>query len=181
MNKINHNLPDKKGYFGVFGGKFIPETLWAPLAEIENGFKELTRNSKFRAELNDLLDNFAGRPTKLFEAKRLSKAIGRARIFLKREDLLHTGAHKINNTLGQCLLAKYLGKTRIIAETGAGQHGVATASAAALLGLECEVYMGTEDMRRQSLNVFRMRLMGAKVRGVDSGSKTLKEKVENSK
>jgi tryptophan synthase beta chain len=177
MNKINHNLPDKKGYFGVFGGKFIPETLWAPLAEIENGFKELTRNSKFRAELNDLLDNFAGRPTKLFEAKRLSKAIGRARIFLKREDLLHTGAHKINNTLGQCLLAKYLGKTRIIAETGAGQHGVATASAAALLGLECEVYMGTEDMRRQSLNVFRMRLMGAKVRGVDSGSKTLKDAI----
>ncbi|MCG3203750.1 MAG: Tryptophan synthase beta chain [Elusimicrobia bacterium] len=170
-------LPDRNGYFGPFGGMFVPETLWTPLKEIEKGFREVMRLSSFRRELTDYLENYAGRPTPLFEAKRFSKAIRGPRVFLKREDLLHTGAHKINNTLGQCLLAKYLGKPRIIAETGAGQHGVGTAAAAALLGLKCDVYMGTEDIRRQALNVYRMKLLGARVIGVDSGSKTLKDSI----
>lgn len=171
------SLPDKRGYYGIFGGRYVPETLWAPLREIEIGFEQALKSKAFRAELRHYLETYAGRPTKLFEAKRLTAALKGPRIFLKREDLLHTGAHKINNTLGQCLLAKAMGKTRIIAETGAGQHGVGTASAAALLGLKCEVYMGEEDVRRQSLNVFRMRLLGAKVRPVSSGSKTLKDAV----
>ncbi len=170
-------LPDKRGYFGPFGGKFVPETLWAPLDQIEKGFREVMRSKKFHEELRHYLTEYAGRPTPLFEAERLSKAIKGPRIFLKREDLLHTGAHKVNNTLGQCLLAKYLGKPRVIAETGAGQHGVGTASAAALLGLKCDVYMGSEDIRRQALNVFRMKLLGAKVIPVESGSKTLKDAV----
>ncbi len=176
-NKKHYKRPDAKGYFGPFGGRFIPETLWAPLNEIQIGFKKFRNDPSFKKELSDLLRDYAGRPTKLFEAKRLTAAIKGPRIFLKREDLLHTGAHKINNTLGQCLLAKRLGKPRVIAETGAGQHGVATASACALLGLECDVYMGVEDIRRQSLNVFRMKLLGARVIGVESGSKTLKDAV----
>lgn len=175
--KKRYQRPDARGYFGPFGGKYIPETLWAPLHEIEQGFKKFRRDVAFNRELNDLLANYAGRPSKLFEAKRLTRLLKGPRIFLKREDLLHTGAHKINNTLGQCLLAKKLGKPRVIAETGAGQHGVATASACALLGLECDVYMGTEDIRRQALNVYRMKLLGARVIGVESGSKTLKDAV----
>lgn len=170
-------LPDKRGYFGPFGGRFVPETLMAPLSEIDKGFHYLIKQKKFKAELKDLLMHYAGRPTPLFEAKRLSKKLGGGRVFLKREDLAHTGSHKVNNALGQCLLAKFLGKKRIIAETGAGQHGVATASTAALLGLECEVYMGEEDIRRQALNVFRMELLGAKVIPVTSGSRTLKDAV----
>src|SRR5882672_624735 len=154
--KLYKHLPDKRGYYGPFGGRFVPETLFAPLEEIERGFEKMIRTPSYRKELRYFLESYAGRPTPLFEARRLSKAIRGPRIFLKREDLLHTGAHKINNTLGQCLLAKRLGKTRIIAETGAGQHGVATASTAALFGLSCDVYMGEEDMRRQALNVFRM-------------------------
>lgn len=175
--QTNIKLPDKRGYFGPFGGRYIPETLWAPLDELEKGFEKAVRSKTFRNELHALLREYAGRPTPLFEAKRLSAALKGPRIFLKREDLLHTGAHKINNTLGQCLLAKHLGKSRIIAETGAGQHGVATASAAALLNLKCDVYMGEEDVRRQSLNVFRMRLLGAQVKPVSSGSRTLKDAI----
>jgi len=170
-------LPDKKGYFGPFGGRYVPETLWAPLEELDKGFRKFCGSKSFKKELNRLLTTYAGRPTPLFEAKRLSHYLKGPRVFLKREDLAHTGAHKINHTLGECLLAKHLGKTRIICETGAGQHGVATASTAALLGLKCVVYMGTEDMRRQALNVFRMRLLGAEVRGVGTGSKTLKDAV----
>lgn len=170
-------IPDKKGYFGPFGGRFIPETLFEPCEEIEKGFEKMIRSESFKKELKYYLENFAGRPTPLMEAKQLSKYLNGPRIFLKREDLVHTGAHKINNTLGQCLLARHLGKHRIIAETGAGQHGVATASTAALLGLQCEVYMGEEDVRRQSLNVFRMKLLGAKVNPVSSGSKTLKDAI----
>jgi tryptophan synthase beta chain len=171
------SLPDRKGYFGPFGGRFVPETLLAPLEEVERGFNELVRSKKFRDDLNRYFSEYAGRPTPLFEASRLSAALKGPRIFLKREDLAHTGSHKINNTLGQCLLAKHLGKKRVIAETGAGQHGVATASAAALLGLECDVYMGDEDIRRQSLNVFRMKLLGARVINVSSGTKTLKDAI----
>jgi len=170
-------LPDSRGYFGPFGGRYVPETLWAPLQEIEDGFERLIRTESFRKELRHYLENYAGRPSPLFEATRLTKAIKGPRIFLKREDLMHTGSHKINNTLGQCLIARHLGKPRVIAETGAGQHGVATASAAALLGLKCEVYMGSEDVRRQALNVFRMRLLGAKVSPVDFGSRTLKDAI----
>ena len=170
-------LPDKRGYFGPFGGRYVPETLWAPLQEIEDGFERLIRTAPFRKELRHYLENYAGRPSPLFEAERLTKAIKGPRIFLKREDLMHTGSHKINNTLGQCLIARHLGKPRVIAETGAGQHGVATASAAALLGLKCAVYMGSEDVRRQALNVFRMRLLGAEVIPVNSGSRTLKDAI----
>ncbi len=170
-------MPDARGYFGPFGGMYVPETLYAPLKEVERGFRDAMRSTEFKRELSDYLSTYAGRPTQLFEAKRLAAALKGPRIFLKREDLLHTGAHKVNNTLGQCLLAKYLGKKRVIAETGAGQHGVGTAAATALLGQTCEVYMGTEDIRRQALNVFRMKLMGATVRGVDSGSRTLKDAV----
>lgn len=170
-------LPNDKGYFGPFGGRFVPETLVAPLEEVANGFSTALHSKSYRDELNHLLESYAGRPTPLFEAKRFSRAINGPRIFLKREDLAHTGSHKINNTLGQCLLAQFLGKRRVIAETGAGQHGVATASTAALLDLKCDVYMGEEDMRRQALNVFRMQLLGARVIAVKSGSRTLKDAV----
>ncbi len=167
----------RPGRFGVYGGRYVPETLMAALLELEQAYAEAMADREYQAELDDLLKNFAGRPTPLFHARRLSEALGGARIYLKREDLLHTGAHKINNAIGQGLLAKRMGKRRIIAETGAGQHGVATATVCALLGLECIVYMGEEDMRRQELNVLRMRLLGAEVRGVSSGSKTLKDAV----
>jgi len=169
--------PDASGHFGPYGGRYVPEILMAPLEEIEQAYAEARRDAAFQAELADLLANFAGRPTPLYECKRLSATLGGARIFLKREDLLHTGAHKINNCLGQILLARRMGKRRIIAETGAGQHGVATATVCALFGLECVVYMGEEDMRRQRLNVFRMRLLGARVESVTSGSRTLKDAV----
>ena len=169
--------PDSAGHFGPYGGRFVPEVLMAPVEELETAYLKARADAAFQAELADLLRNYAGRPTPLYFAKRLSQALGGARIWLKREDLLHTGAHKINNALGQALLARRMGKRRIIAETGAGQHGVATATACALLGLECVVYMGEEDMRRQRLNVFRMRLLGAKVEGVASGSRTLKDAI----
>jgi tryptophan synthase beta chain len=169
--------PDRTGHFGPYGGRFVPEVLMAPLEELERAYKEASADPAFHAELNDLLHNYAGRPTALYYAKRLSETLGGARIYLKREDLLHTGAHKINNCLGQVLLARRMGKKRIIAETGAGQHGVATATVCALFGLECVVYMGEEDMRRQRLNVFRMRLLGAKVVGVTAGSRTLKDAI----
>jgi tryptophan synthase beta chain len=170
-------VPDERGHFGPYGGRYVPETLMAPLEELERAFHEAQRDEAFRRELNELLETYAGRPTPLYEARRLSGELGGARIFLKREDLLHTGAHKINNCLGQILLARRMGKRRIIAETGAGQHGVATATVCALFGMECVVYMGEEDMRRQRLNVFRMRLLGAKVVPVKTGSRTLKDAV----
>src|SRR5271155_1011254 len=170
-------MPDKRGRFGPFGGRYVPETLVAPLEELERAFHEARLDPTFGQELDFLLHNFAGRPTPLQFASRLSDHLGGARIYLKREDLLHTGAHKINNCLGQGLLAARMKKPRIVAETGAGQHGVATAAVAARLGLECTVYMGTEDMERQRLNVFRMRLLGAEVIGVDSGSRTLKDAI----
>jgi tryptophan synthase beta chain len=170
-------VPDAHGHFGPYGGRFVPETLMAPLEQLERAYLEAKDDPAFRLELDDLLRHFAGRPTPLYEAKRLSESLGGARIFLKREDLLHTGAHKINNCLGQVLLARRMGKRRIIAETGAGQHGVATATVCALFGLDCTVYMGEEDMRRQRLNVFRMRLLGAKVAGVANGSRTLKDAI----
>jgi tryptophan synthase beta chain len=169
--------PDAAGYFGDYGGRFVPETLMAPLAELTRAYDKVRGQRAFRRELDEVLRHFAGRPTPLFYAERLSEDLGGARIFLKREDLLHTGAHKINNAIGQCILARRMGKERVIAETGAGQHGVATATAAASLGLECVVYMGSEDMRRQRLNVERMRLLGAEVVPVDSGSKTLKDAI----
>jgi tryptophan synthase beta chain len=169
--------PDERGYWGEFGGRFVPETLVAPLDELTEGYFAVRDDAGFHAELDDLLHNYSGRPTPLYFARRLTEELGGARIYLKREDLNHTGAHKINNCLGQILLARRMGKQRIIAETGAGQHGVATATVCALFGLECVVYMGTEDMRRQELNVFRMRLLGAEVRGVDSGSRTLKDAI----
>jgi tryptophan synthase beta chain len=176
MNTVP-KTPDAGGHFGPYGGRYVPETLMAPLEELERAYYEARQDPAFQAELADLLANYAGRPTPLYEAKRLSEQLGGARIFIKREDLLHTGAHKINNCLGQILLARRMGKRRIIAETGAGQHGVATATVCALFGLDCTVYMGDEDMRRQKLNVFRMRLLGAKVVAVHSGSKTLKDAV----
>jgi tryptophan synthase beta chain len=169
--------PDAQGHFGPYGGKFVPETLMHPLEELEQAYLEVKQDAVFQAELNRLLHEYSGRPTPLFFAERLTNHLGGARIYLKREDLNHTGAHKINNCLGQALLARRMDKRRIIAETGAGQHGVATATACALLNLECEVYMGEEDMRRQELNVFRMRLLGAKVHCVRSGSKTLKDAI----
>jgi tryptophan synthase beta chain len=167
----------KVGRFGVYGGRYVPETLMAALDELERAYEKARRDRKFQSRLDELLRNFAGRPTPLFFVRRLTEKLGGARIYLKREDLLHTGAHKINNCLGQALLAERMGKRRIIAETGAGQHGVATATVCALFGFECVVYMGTEDMRRQELNVFRMRLLGAEVRGVESGSRTLKDAI----
>jgi tryptophan synthase beta chain len=170
-------LPDEEGYFGRYGGRFVPETLMAPLAELTRFYDKASRSRAFRRELTALLNDFAGRPTPLYFAERLSEELGGARIFLKREDLLHTGAHKINNAIGQCLLTRLMEKERVIAETGAGQHGVATATAAAALGLSCTVYMGCEDMRRQRLNVDRMRLLGAEVVPVDSGSCTLKDAI----
>jgi tryptophan synthase beta chain len=169
--------PDARGYFGSFGGRFVPETLVAPIEALERAYFEVRADPAFRAELDRLLTHYVGRPTPLWEAANLGRVCGGARVFLKREDLNHTGAHKINNALGQALLARRMGKRRVIAETGAGQHGVASATAAALLGLECVVYMGTEDMARQALNVFRMRLLGAEVRGVASGSATLKDAI----
>ncbi len=168
-------LPDKKGHFGKFGGKYVAETLMPALKDLEGAYRKWKKDRRFWKEFNDLAADYVGRPTPLYFAERLTKKLGGARIYLKREDLCHTGAHKINNTLGQCLLARRMGKKRIIAETGAGQHGVATATMAALLGQECEVYMGEEDIRRQSLNVFRMKLLGAKVIPVSSGTKTLKD------
>jgi len=169
--------PDESGHFGPFGGRFVPETLMGPLQELEEAYKSAVKDPEFNAQLDALLKNYAGRPTPLTRADRLAAHIGKGRIYLKREDLTHTGAHKINNAIGQILLARRMGKTRIIAETGAGQHGVATATVAALFGMECVIYMGTEDMRRQALNVFRMRLLGAEVRGVDAGSCTLKDAI----
>jgi tryptophan synthase beta chain len=170
-------LPDARGHFGRFGGRFVPEVLMAPLIELEKAYAAARRDRRFQARLTALLRDYAGRPTPLYHAARLTEHCGGARIWLKREDLCHTGAHKINNVLGQALLAERMGKRRIIAETGAGQHGVASATAAALLGLECEVYMGAEDVERQALNVFRMRLLGARVIPVEAGSRTLKDAV----
>ena len=169
--------PNEYGYWGDYGGRFVPETLVAPLDELSEAFFAYRDDPGFRGEFADLLKNYSGRPTPLFSARRLSELLGGAKIYLKREDLNHTGAHKINNCIGQILLARRMGKKRIIAETGAGQHGVATATVCALFGLECVVYMGTEDMRRQALNVFRMKLLGAEVRGVDTGSRTLKDAI----
>ena len=170
-------VPDPRGRFGTYGGRYVPETLIAPLDELTRAYDKLRRKKSFKKRLANLLANYVGRPTPLYFAERLSEELGGARIFFKREDLLHTGAHKINNALGQALLTTEMGKKRVIAETGAGQHGVATATAAALLGLDCVVYMGEEDMRRQRLNVYRMQMLGAEVRGVDSGSRTLKDAI----
>jgi tryptophan synthase beta chain len=169
--------PDARGYFGAYGGRFVPETLVEPIEELERAYFAVRDDEAFAAELNRLLKDYVGRPTPVYETQRLTEAAGGARIFLKREDLTHTGAHKINNALGQALLAVRMGKRRIVAETGAGQHGVATATACALLGLDCHVYMGSEDMDRQALNVFRMRLLGAEVCRVDAGSRTLKDAI----
>jgi len=171
------NYPNDKGYFGEYGGRFVPDTLIEPLIELENAYNDIKDTQDFKDDLDDLLKHFVGRPTALYFCEQLTKEIGGAKIYLKREDLTHTGAHKINNAVGQILLAKHMGKTRIIAETGAGQHGVATAASAAKMGLDCIVYMGAEDMERQKPNVFRMRLLGAEVRGVTSGSATLKDAV----
>ena len=178
--KVGGKTPPKPataGRFGAYGGRYVPETLMAALDELEREYEKAKRDPKFQQRLDLLLKTYAGRPTPLFFAQRLSAKLGGAKIYLKREDLLHTGAHKINNCLGQALLVERMGKHRVIAETGAGQHGVATATVCALLGFECVVYMGTEDMRRQELNVFRMRLLGAEVRGVSSGSCTLKDAI----
>ena len=174
---ISRRDPDKRGYFGEFGGRFVPETLVEPIEELERAYFAARDDAEFQAELSRLLTHYVGRATPVYEAKRLSAEAGGARIFLKREDLTHTGAHKINNAIGQALLAARMGKKRIVAETGAGQHGVASATACALLGLDCHVYMGAEDMDRQALNVIRMRLLGAEVLRVDGGSKTLKDAI----
>jgi tryptophan synthase beta chain len=181
MSKIesekSYQQPDAGGHFGPYGGRFVPETLMHPIEELIAAYEAAKRDPAFHRELEYLLANYVGRPTPLMLAQRLTEHLGGARIYLKREDLCHTGAHKINNAVGQALLAKRMGKTRIIAETGAGQHGVATATLCALMDLKCVVYMGTEDMRRQELNVFRMRLLGAEVVGVESGSRTLKDAI----
>lgn len=177
VDPLRTELPDANGKFGEYGGRYVPETLMPALDDLIEAYEELRDDSSFRAEFDHLMKTYVGRPTSLTHAKRLTEMLGGAQIYLKREDLAHTGAHKINNALGQALLAKRMGKQRIIAETGAGQHGVATATACALLGLKCVVYMGTVDMARQEPNVFRMRLLGAEVRGVESGSKTLKDAV----
>src|ERR1043166_2230475 len=169
--------PDEHGHWGLYGGRFVPETLMAPLEELTAAYELACADAAFQSELDQLLRDYAGRPTPLFFAKRLTDHAGGAKIYLKREDLLHTGAHKINNTIGQVLLARRMGKRRVIAETGAGQHGVATATVCALFGIECIVYMGAEDMRRQALNVFRMNLLGAEVREVNAGSRTLKDAI----
>ena len=169
--------PDSLGHWGKYGGRFVPETLMAPLEELTEAYLSSRDDAAFQQELEELLQHYAGRPTPLFHAARLTEYSGGARIYLKREDLLHTGAHKINNTLGQVLLARRMNKRRIVAETGAGQHGVATATVCALFGLDCVVYMGAEDMRRQELNVFRMQLLGAEVRAVNAGSRTLKDAI----
>ena len=170
-------LPDKKGYFGTYGGRFAPETLMPALEELEKAYHALRKDRVFQKELVHLQKTYIGRPTPLYFARRLTESLGGAKIYLKREDLAHTGAHKINNAVGQALLAKKMGKTRLIAETGAGQHGVATATGPALLGLGCEIYIGTDDITRQSLNVFRMKLLGAKVHEVSIGSRTLKDAI----
>jgi tryptophan synthase beta chain len=170
-------LPQTAGHYGPYGGRYVPEVLMAPLEELEEAYLTARQDAAFQAELDNLLATYAGRPTPLYFARRLSESLGGARLYFKREDLLHTGAHKINNCLGQVLLARRMGKNRIIAETGAGQHGVATATVCALFGMECVVYMGEEDMRRQRLNVFRMRLLGATVTGVSAGSRTLKDAI----
>ena len=175
MNSKKKTLPDKNGFFGDYGGKFVPETLMYALEELESTYKKLKDNPKFKDQFYKDLSEFVGRPPPLYFAERLTKHYGTGSIWLKREDLNHTGAHKINNTIGQILLAKHMGKKRIIAETGAGQHGVATATVAARLGLECHIYMGSEDVQRQSLNVYRIKLLGAQVHAVDSGSATLKD------
>jgi tryptophan synthase beta chain len=169
--------PEGRGRFGAYGGRYVPETLVAALDELEAAWPEFSERDDFRAELDELLSDYAGRPTPLYFARRMTADLGGARVYLKREDLAHTGAHKINNVLGQALLARHMGKRRVIAETGAGQHGVATATACALLGLECEVYMGAEDVERQALNVFRMELLGARVHSVTCGSQTLKDAI----
>jgi len=170
-------LPDKRGYFGTYGGRFVPETLMPALEELEEAFFHSLRDKNFQLQLTHLQKTYIGRPTPLYFAERLTEHLGGAKIYLKREDLAHTGAHKINNAVAQVLLAKMMGKERVIAETGAGQHGVATATGAALFGLDCEIYMGTEDMERQALNVFRMKLLGAKVTEVPTGSRTLKDAI----
>ena len=175
MKLDKNNLPDKNGFFGEYGGKFVPETLMYALEELETTYEKLKNNNEFKEQFYKDLSEFVGRPSPLYFAERLTKYYGTGSIWLKREDLNHTGAHKINNTIGQILLAKYMGKKRIIAETGAGQHGVATATVAARLGLECHIYMGSEDVQRQSLNVYRIKLLGAQVHSVDSGSATLKD------
>jgi tryptophan synthase beta chain len=177
MTSITRRDPDARGYFGAFGGRFVPETLVEPVEELERAYFAARDDPAFGAELDRLLKHYVGRPTPVYGTSRLAQDAGGARIFLKREDLTHTGAHKINNALGQALLAARMGKRRIVAETGAGQHGVATATACALLGLECHVYMGAEDMARQALNVFRMRLLGAEVLSVEAGSRTLKDAI----
>ena len=174
---VSADMPDARGHFGEFGGKFVPETLMPALAELEAAYREAMADTEFRAQLDMLLSSYVGRPTPLTFAARLTERLGGAKVYLKREDLAHTGAHKINAALGQGMLAQRMGKRRIVAETGAGQHGVATATVCALLGLECIVYMGAEDVRRQSLNVFRMKLLGAEVRTVEAGSRTLKDAI----
>lgn len=174
---ITKSEPDEGGHWGKFGGRYVPETLVAPLDELTNEFMRAREDSNFRAELNQLLRDYCGRPTPLFHARRLTAHAGGAQIYLKREDLLHTGAHKINNAVGQALLARRMGKRRVIAETGAGQHGVATATVCALFGLRCVIYMGAEDVGRQALNVFRMRLLGAEVVTVNAGTRTLKDAI----
>jgi tryptophan synthase beta chain len=175
--KSYKDYPDAGGYFGKYGGRYVPETLMPVLMEMEREYREAKEDSSFRIELDSLLRDYVGRPTPLTFAGRLTERLGGAKIYLKREDLTHTGAHKINNALGQALLARRMKRRRVIAETGAGQHGVATATCAALFGMECEIFMGSEDMRRQALNVFRMRLLGAKVREVSAGSQTLKDAI----
>src|SRR5437868_12216135 len=174
MNQF-YEVPDSGGHFGEYGGRFVPETLMQPLEELAAAYEAAKQDESFKNELNHLLKHFVGRPTPLFYAGRLTEHLGGARIYLKREDLCHTGAHKINNALGQVLLARRMGKQRVIAETGAGQHGVAVATVCAKFGLQCEVYMGVEDMARQAMNVYKMRLLGATVRPVQSGSQTLKD------
>ena len=174
---MTYQQPDAKGFYGKFGGQFVPETLMTAVIELDKAYREAKEDSSFQAELDDLLKNYVGRETPLYHAKRLTDYIGGAQIYLKREDLNHTGAHKINNALGQVLLAKRMGKKKIIAETGAGQHGVATATAAALFDMDCTIYMGEEDVKRQALNVFRMELLGAKVFSVTDGSRVLKDAV----
>ena len=173
-------MSEIKGHYGGYGGQFVPETLMHPLQELEEAYRQVKEDSAFEARLDDLFRHYSGRPTPLYFAKRLSESLGKGKIYLKREDLNHTGAHKINNCLGQALLAERMGKKRIIAETGAGQHGVATATVCALLGMECDVYMGEEDIRRQELNVYRMKLLGARVLPVSSGSRTLKDAINES-